>query len=83
MSAAWRTSCGLRPEKNLSWVAAHACAVCSATFMPVSVSLTQDGAAYRAHFTGKYRHLTFPAGHNVPQEAPQDFADAVIAADHL
>lgn len=42
-----------------------------------------DGSSYRAHFTGKYRHLTFPVGHNVPQEAPRDFASAVIAADHL
>jgi pimeloyl-ACP methyl ester carboxylesterase len=42
-----------------------------------------DGSAYRDHFTGKYRHLTFPVGHNVPQEAPRDFANAVIAADRL
>ena len=25
-----------------------------------------DGAAYRAHFTGKYAHRTLPVGHNVP-----------------
>jgi pimeloyl-ACP methyl ester carboxylesterase len=42
-----------------------------------------DGSAYRDHFTGPYRHLTFPVGHNVPQEAPQEFANAVIAADRL
>jgi hypothetical protein len=29
-----------------------------------------DGAAYRAHFTGKYAHRTLPVGHNVPQEDP-------------
>ena len=32
---------------------------------------------------GKYRRLTLPVGHNVPQEAPRAFAKAVIAADHL
>jgi pimeloyl-ACP methyl ester carboxylesterase len=42
-----------------------------------------DGAAYRARFTGKYAHRTLPVGHNVPQEDPQGFAQAVIAADHL
>jgi pimeloyl-ACP methyl ester carboxylesterase len=42
-----------------------------------------DGSAYRAHFTGKYQHRTFDVGHNVPQEAPRDFARAVMDADHL
>jgi pimeloyl-ACP methyl ester carboxylesterase len=42
-----------------------------------------DGAAYRAHFTGKYAHHTLPVGHNVPQEDPRGFARAVVEADHL
>jgi pimeloyl-ACP methyl ester carboxylesterase len=42
-----------------------------------------NGAAYRAHFTGKYAHHTLPVGHNVPQEDPRGFARAVIQADHL
>jgi pimeloyl-ACP methyl ester carboxylesterase len=42
-----------------------------------------DGSAYRAMFTGKYDHRTFDVGHNVPQEAPRDFAQAVIDADRL
>jgi pimeloyl-ACP methyl ester carboxylesterase len=42
-----------------------------------------DGAAYRAHFTGKYAHHTLPVGHNVPQEDPQGFARAVVEVDHL
>ena len=42
-----------------------------------------DGAAYRAHFTGKYDHRTFDVGHNVPQEAPQAFAQAVVDADRF
>jgi pimeloyl-ACP methyl ester carboxylesterase len=37
-----------------------------------------DGAAYRDKFSGKYAHETLPVGHNVPQEAPRDFAQAVV-----
>jgi pimeloyl-ACP methyl ester carboxylesterase len=41
-----------------------------------------DGAAYRNKFSGKYSHRVLQGiGHNVPQEAPQAFADAIIAAD--
>jgi pimeloyl-ACP methyl ester carboxylesterase len=42
-----------------------------------------DGSAYRAHFTGRYAHVTLPVGHNVPQEDPAGFAAAVVQADHL
>ena len=42
-----------------------------------------DGALYRAHFTGKYDHRTFDVGHNVPQEAPQAFAQTVIDVDRF
>ena len=42
-----------------------------------------NGSAYRSHFTGKYQHRTFDVGHNVPQEAPSAFAQAVIDADRL
>jgi pimeloyl-ACP methyl ester carboxylesterase len=42
------------------------------------------GAAYRARFTGPYAHRTLKGvGHNVPQEAPQAFAQAVLEADRL
>ena len=38
------------------------------------------GTAYRNKFTGKYSHQILNGiGHDVPQEAPQPFADAVIA----
>ncbi|HHG8771565.1 TPA: alpha/beta fold hydrolase [Raoultella planticola] len=42
-------------------------------------------ASYRAKFTGKYEHrtLTGNIGHNPPQEAPDDFVNAVVDADHL
>ncbi|WP_033347428.1 alpha/beta fold hydrolase [Kitasatospora aureofaciens] len=43
-----------------------------------------DGSGYRAMFTGPYEHRTLPGiGHNVPQEAPTAFAQAVVDADHL
>ena len=43
-----------------------------------------DGAPYAKKFSGKYSHRTLKGiGHNVPQEAPQAFADAVVAADGL
>lgn len=43
-----------------------------------------DGKAYAAKFTGGWNHLVVHGGHNVPQEAPQAFADAVwmLAAAH-
>ena len=44
----------------------------------------KDGVAYRKMFTGPYAHRVMDGiGHNVPQEAPQQFADAVIAANAL
>ncbi|SKQ37120.1 alpha/beta fold hydrolase [Mycobacteroides abscessus] len=45
---------------------------------------TKDGTAYRKMFTGKYAHRVLDGiGHNVPQEAPQEFANAIIAAHAL
>jgi pimeloyl-ACP methyl ester carboxylesterase len=43
-----------------------------------------DGAAYAKKFSGKYSHRILKGiGHNVPQEAPDAFAKAVIDADRL
>jgi pimeloyl-ACP methyl ester carboxylesterase len=44
-----------------------------------------DAAAYRSKFTGKYAHRVVGGGvgHNLPQEAPQAFAQAVIDADRF
>ncbi|WP_205511043.1 alpha/beta fold hydrolase [Longitalea arenae] len=41
-----------------------------------------DPAKYAAKFTGRYAHhtITGGAGHNLPQEAPRAFADAIIEA---
>jgi pimeloyl-ACP methyl ester carboxylesterase len=42
-----------------------------------------SGIAYRNKFSGKYSHRIFKGiGHNVPQEAPQAFAEAVVAVSH-
>ena len=40
-------------------------------------------AAYREKFSGKYEHrdLTGGVGHNLPQEAPQAFAQAIVDVD--
>ncbi|MFI6542906.1 alpha/beta fold hydrolase [Streptomyces prunicolor] len=43
-----------------------------------------DGSAYRAKFTGPYDHRALEGiGHNVPREAPEAFAQAVLDADRL
>jgi pimeloyl-ACP methyl ester carboxylesterase len=36
-----------------------------------------DGRAYASKFSGPNTHLILHGGHNIPQEAPQAFADAV------
>jgi pimeloyl-ACP methyl ester carboxylesterase len=41
-----------------------------------------DGTSYRKQFSGKYSHRIFKGiGHNVPQEAPQAFAKAIVDVD--
>ncbi|GAA3306200.1 alpha/beta fold hydrolase [Nonomuraea dietziae] len=43
-----------------------------------------DGSSYRNMFTGPYEHRTLAGiGHNLPQEAPTAFAQAVVDVDHL
>jgi pimeloyl-ACP methyl ester carboxylesterase len=39
-----------------------------------------EPAAYANKFTGYYKHrlITGGIGHNLPQEAPRDFAQAII-----
>ena len=42
-----------------------------------------SSTAYRQKFTGKYAYhlITGGVGHNLPQEAPQAFADAIVEVD--
>ncbi|WP_410581079.1 alpha/beta fold hydrolase [Amycolatopsis sp. lyj-108] len=43
-----------------------------------------DGKAYRSKFSGKYEHRVLNGiGHNVPQEAPAEFAKAVLDVDRF
>ena len=44
-----------------------------------------EPGAYANKFTGKYVHRTINGGigHNLPQEAPRAFADAIMEADRL
>jgi pimeloyl-ACP methyl ester carboxylesterase len=67
-----------------------------AAFPPISVpTITLEGdangaphpdpATYAAKFSGRYEHrlITGGIGHNLPQEAPQAFANAVADVDRL
>ena len=59
-------------------------AVPTITLDPASDPTTPpgDGASYRAKFTGPYAHRTLQGiGHNLPQEAPEAFARAVLDVD--
>jgi hypothetical protein len=42
-----------------------------------------DASAYAKKFSGKYAHriITGGIGHNLPQEAPQAFAQAIVDVD--
>jgi pimeloyl-ACP methyl ester carboxylesterase len=42
------------------------------------IAPASDGRAFASKFTGPWNHRIVHAGHNVPQEAPQAFVDAVI-----
>jgi pimeloyl-ACP methyl ester carboxylesterase len=44
-----------------------------------------DPSAYAKKFSGKYSHRTLSGGigHNLPQEAPQAFAEAIVAVDRF
>ena len=44
-----------------------------------------DPSAYAAKFSGTYEHRTITGGvgHDLPQEAPEAFADAILDADNL
>ena len=44
-----------------------------------------EPAAYAEKFTGTYTHRLIAGGigHNLPQEAPQAFAEAVVEVDRL
>ena len=59
-------------------------AVPTITLDPASDPTTPpgDGASYRSKFTGPYAHRTLQGiGHNLPQEAPEAFARAVLDVD--
>jgi pimeloyl-ACP methyl ester carboxylesterase len=44
-----------------------------------------DASSYARKFSGKYAHRVIDGGigHNLPQEAPQAFAQAIVDADSL
>jgi pimeloyl-ACP methyl ester carboxylesterase len=44
-----------------------------------------DAASYAAKFSGRYEHRIIKGGigHNLPQEAPHEFAQAVVDVDRF
>ena len=43
-----------------------------------------DGSGYARHLSGPHEHRQVPnAGHNLPQESPSEFADAVLAVSRM
>ena len=50
-----------------------------------TVHHTRTRASYAKKFSGRYAHRTITGGvgHNLPQEAPQAFAEAVIEVDEI
>ena len=44
-----------------------------------------DASAYAEKFSGRYEHrmITGGIGHNLPQEAPQAFAQAIVDVDGM
>ena len=51
---------------------------------PDHVAIVIDNYRWRLGFAGKYEHRVVEGGigHNLPQEAPQAFAEAIIDADN-
>ena len=50
-----------------------------------TVRRIREPSAYAGKFSGKYEHRTIAGGigHNLPQEAPQAFAQAVLDVDRF
>ena len=47
--------------------------------MPTASPRSASSEGHKDHFTGPYQRRVVPvAGHNVPQETPEAFAEAVI-----
>ena len=51
--------------------------------LPPKAELQPDASSYAKKFSGKYAHQLIKGGigHNLPQEAPQAFAQAVVDVD--
>jgi hypothetical protein len=67
----------------------HLAALPAVTVPAITMEGDSNGAArppesaYRTRFTGKYEYrlINGGVGHNMPQEAPQAFAQAVVDVD--
>ena len=71
---AWRTSSGAW-RRSRAFPCRRSC--CTAT--AAALSAPESSVKHAPFFTGRYQHRVIPvAGHNLPQEVPKDFADAVL-----
>ena len=86
----WRL--GLAPgEKQYDELEARLAKSPDITVPAVTMEGDANGAAfplpenYASKYKGEYRHYTLTGGigHNLPQEAPEEFADAIIEADSM
>ncbi|WP_288374510.1 alpha/beta hydrolase [uncultured Chryseobacterium sp.] len=86
----WRLGLA-KGEKQYDVLEAQLAKSPSITVPTVTLEGDANGAAfpapesYASRFTGKYAHhtLTGGIGHNLPQEAPKAFADAIIEVDSM
>ena len=47
------------------------------------VVLPTDGSGFAHRFTSGFQHMRIPnVGHNLPQESPEAFADAILSLHH-
>jgi pimeloyl-ACP methyl ester carboxylesterase len=78
-----------RGEPSYDWIEAQLAAFPSITVPTITLEGDANGAphpepqAYQHRFSGKYVHrlITGGIGHNLPQEAPDAFVDAVVDVD--
>jgi pimeloyl-ACP methyl ester carboxylesterase len=84
----WRLSLG-KGEPRYDWLEQKLAVAPSIAVPTITVASDFDGAAadgraYAKYFSGRHAHRVLDGiGHNVPQEAPADFAQAVVDVDHL
>ena len=70
-------------KSDLPKVRSSPCPPLPLRVMPTVRHSSPDESAYRKKFSGKYEYRLIKGGvgHNLPQEAPQAFAQAIVDVD--